>query len=305
MFKNNNTKAILCVLLANFCFGVNFSLVKIVTGAVAGYDTILGPYALNVFRVGISTLLFWILYIFNKNKEKIKKEHLWRFALCAICGVILNQTLFIGGLVLTSTIHAAILILGTPVFITLIAWLFLKERVTITKIAGFVLALSAAIFLALQKENANVGSNIFLGDVLVLLNAIAYAIYFVLVKPLMAVYRPLTVIRMVFTMALPIMVIIGFTQLQQINFSQWQPASILALAGIVLGATFLSYLCNAIALQTIGAARTGSFIYTQPVIATIIAIVFLNDFLSWQKVVAALFIICGVVLINKKTASHK
>ena len=113
-------------------------------------------------------------------------------------------------------------------------------------------------------------------------------------------YKPLTVIRIIFTLAFPFMLVIGFTQLQNVNFSDWQWHHFAALSGIVLGATFVAYLCNAVALQTIGAARTGSFIYTQPIIATFIAVAFLGDTLTWQKIIAALLIVCGVMLINKK-----
>lgn len=300
MFKKPQHIAITCVLIANFCFAINFSLVKMLTNSTPNLKAFIGPYALNVIRVGVATILFWLLYLYTPHKEKILKAHYGRFFACAICGVVLNQTLFIGGLVLTSTIHAAILILGTPIFITLITIIFYKEKVTLIKIIGFIIALSAAVLLALQKENVHIGSNILVGDVLVLLNAIAYAMYFVIAKPLMAHYKPLTVIRTIFTLACPIMLAIGFNQIQLLNFGIWQWQHFVALSGIVLGATFIAYLCNAIALQTIGAARTGAFIYTQPVIATIIAVLFLGDTLTWQKLIAAILIVGGVVLINKK-----
>jgi drug/metabolite transporter (DMT)-like permease len=300
MFSTPYRKAIFCVLLANFCFGINFSLVKIIGVGANGNEPLIGPFALNTIRVCTATILFWALYFIMPIKETIAKKDLGRFVLCAICGVILNQTLFIKGLVLTSTIHAAILILGTPIFITLIAWVVLKEKLTTLKITGFAIALFGAIFLALQKENAAVGYNILLGDILVLLNAIAYAIYFVIAKPLMQKYQPLTVIRTVFTIALPFMFALGYNQLQLITFNTWQPIHFMALFGAVIGATFIAYLCNAVALQNIGAARTGSFIYTQPIIATIIAVAFLGDTLSWQKGLAAVLIVAGVFCINKK-----
>ncbi len=302
---NNNRNAILCVVLANICFGINFSFVKTICVATETHSALLEPYGLNIIRVTVASLLFWLLYIISPNKENIQTKHLGRFFLCAITGIIINQSLFIKGLALTSTIHASLLILATPVFITLLAWFVLKENISTRKLLGLCTALVGAVLLAFQKEKNSVGSNILLGDVYIIINAISYAIYFMLVKPLTKVYKPLTVIRWVFTFSLPIMWCIGFSQLTAVQFSVWTSNDYIALAGIVLGATCIAYLCNAYALHHIGAARTGSFIYIQPFIATVIAITFLHDTLQWQKCVAGILIMTGVLLINwvKKTPS--
>jgi drug/metabolite transporter (DMT)-like permease len=295
---NHNQKAIFCVVLANICFGVNFSFVKTICVASDSHGVLLAPYGLNIIRVTVASLLFWLLYFIAPTKENIQTKHLGRFTLCAITGVIINQSLFIKGLALTSTIHASLLILVTPVFITLLAWVVLKENITKLKLAGLSVALIGAILLAFQKEKNTVGANILLGDVYIVINAISYAVYFMIVKPLIQVYKPLTVIRWVFTFSLPIMWVIGFNQLAVVQFSNWTVTHYGALAGVVLGATCIAYLCNAYALHHIGAARTGSFIYIQPFIATIIAIAFLQDSLQWQKCVAGILIMLGVLLIN-------
>jgi drug/metabolite transporter (DMT)-like permease len=298
MLHNKTQRAHLYVLIANICFGVNFSFVKILSATNSAGQKYMGAFALNVCRVCIATLLFWVLYFILPKKETIKKEHWGRLFLCAICGVVLNQTLFIKGLHFTSTIHAALLILVTPVFITVLSLWVNKEKLTHKKILGFVLAICGAILLTLQKENEKVGSNIFLGDVFIILNAIVYAIYFIIVKPLMQQYHPLTIIRWVFTLAIPFIVGLGYNEFTAVDFGLWQPKQYWALVGVVIGASFIAYLCNAIALQQIGATKTGSYIYLQPFIATLMAMLFLNDTVSWQKLLSGALIIFGVSFIN-------
>jgi drug/metabolite transporter (DMT)-like permease len=56
-------------------------------------------------------------------------------------------------------------------------------------------------------------------------------------------------------------------------------------------------------IQHIGPSMTGSYIYTQPVFAAIIAVVFLGEAFNWQKALAAMLIIVGVILVNKRTTS--
>nr|MCU0333768.1 DMT family transporter [Chitinophagaceae bacterium] len=112
MIKTSSGKAHLAVLAANLLFGINFSMVKVLTPAL------MSSYALNVVRIVISVGLFWGLYLLRPSQAGIDRKDVPRFLLCAVTGVAINQILFIKGLSLTSTIHGSLLILGTPIFIT-------------------------------------------------------------------------------------------------------------------------------------------------------------------------------------------
>ncbi|MFN2439882.1 MAG: EamA family transporter, partial [Chitinophagaceae bacterium] len=79
----------------------------------------------------------------------------------------------------------------------------------------------------------------------------------------------------------------------------------IALAFIIIAGTFLAYYFNAYGLQHLGAGVTGSYIYTQPVFATIIASFFLDETLTWQKLLAACFIFSGVYLVSFKKPVQK
>ena len=296
-FNSSRWKAHLAVLLTNIFFGANYSAVQYI--AKRGVP----PFGLNVIRVGVSGILFWSLIILFRQKKWIKKEHIPRFLLCAVTGVVINQLLFIKGLTLTLSIHASLLILVTPIFITFIAAWIGRETLNIFKIIGLVLGISGSIILVLQKESTGAGSNILLGNILVILNAISYAFYFVLVKPLMKEYHPFEVIRWLFTFGFLFMLPIGWTEFRSI---QWQLLSItdyLVLGTIVFFATFLAYLFNLYGISKLGASVTGAYIYTQPIFAGLIAVFVMNERLTIQKIVAAALIIGGVLLVNKKSVA--
>ncbi len=71
-----------------------------------------------------------------------------------------------------------------------------------------------------------------------------------------------------------------------------------ALVYVVLGGTFFAYLFNLYGITHLGPSATGAYIYTQPVFAAVIAIIFFGEHLSWQKGIAALLIFTGVFLVN-------
>ncbi|RYF77474.1 MAG: EamA/RhaT family transporter, partial [Chitinophagaceae bacterium] len=100
----------------------------------------------------------------------------------------------------SSTVHAALLTLVTPIVVTLFALWALKEHFTFYKAAGLSLGIGGAVFLILQREAGQHATNYLLGDLLIIINAISYSLYFILVKPLMERYSALHVIRWVFTL---------------------------------------------------------------------------------------------------------
>ena len=114
------TKAHLAVLGTNLFFAANFSLIKYIS------PSLVKPIGLNVLRVGLSLVFFWMASFTEKKKQPIKKEDLGRFILCGLSGVALNQMLFLKGLTLTSTIHASLLMLVTPILVTIFALWVLK-----------------------------------------------------------------------------------------------------------------------------------------------------------------------------------
>lgn len=287
-------KAHVAVLAANLLFSINFSMVKIVT------PEYMSSYAVNMARIGVSVPLFWLLFLFKPTRAGIDKADIPRFLLCALCGVAINQLLFVKGLSLTSSIHGALLILGTPIFITAASGWLLHEKMTLNKAIGLALGIGGAVILVLSKGLGNDGQNRVLGDVFIIINTISYALYFVWVRPLMHKYPPMHVLRWVFTLGMLMIMPFGLNDLMHTNFNAMPIKPLLALSFVIIGATFFSYLFNIFGLKHLSPATVGAYIYTQPLFATVLGIVFLHEQLGWQQVLAALFIAAGVAVVNLK-----
>lgn len=289
-----NYKAHAAVLGANFFFGAAVSAVKYISPSV------IQPYAINVVRVLTALPLFWLLFAFKPGKIGIQKKHIPLFLVCALTGVAVNQLLFIKGLSLTSPIHGSLLSLVTPIAITVIAVFLAKEKITTNKIIGFILGISGALTLVLSKNLSDKAADIITGDILIIINALSYSFYLVLVKPLMQLYTPLHVIRWVFTFGTLMILPFGWYDFIHTDWSLFNGYHFFALGFCALGATFFAYLFNVYGIAHLGSSVVGYYIYTQPIFASTIAIVLFNEKLSAAKMIAALLIFAGVYLVNQK-----
>jgi drug/metabolite transporter (DMT)-like permease len=286
-------RAHLAVLSANLIFGVNFSVVKFVTPGL------LKPFGLNVVRVLVTTGLLWLLHIWERPSQPLLKKDLPLFIGCGLTGIAINQLLFIKGLSITYSIHASLLMLCTPLLITISAFFFLNEKVTMSVIAGLLIGITGAVLLISSKENSGSGANIILGDTLIILNAISYTFYFILVKPLMTRYTPLQVLRWAFTFGTIIILPFGWTEFIEAPWASFSAIELGAIAFVVVGATFLAYLLNIYGLHHLQASATGSYIYLQPIFATAVAVLFLHEELTMVKIISALMIFSGVYLVQR------
>jgi drug/metabolite transporter (DMT)-like permease len=292
-------KAHLAVLAANLIFSINFSVVKLVT------PELIKPFGLNVVRVVVTTTLLWIMHLWEKPSQRLLRKDIPVFVLCGLTGVAINQLLFIKGLSITYSIHASLLMLCTPLLITITAFFFLKEKFDLLVLLGLSLGVGGAILLITSKDNAGTGSDVILGDILIAMNAISYAFYFVLVKPLMSRYTPLQVLRWVFTFGTFFILPFGWMEFIQAPWSTFGLQDFLAIGFIVIGATFLAYLFNIYGLHHLHASATGAYIYLQPIFATIVAIIFLNEHINAVKIISALLIFTGVYFVQRSRLKQR
>ncbi len=289
-------KAHLALLGANLIYGAGFSIAKMIMPAY------IQPNGFILLRVVGATILFWLSFLFGKNfRTKIDKKDWKLFILCAMLGVAFNQLLFFQGLSYTTPIHASLMMLSTPILVSVLSSFILKEKLFGLNYLGLLLGVVGGAILILLKDNHNIGSNILKGDFYVFVNAVIYSIYLIMVKPLMKKYRPIVVIRWVFLLGSFIVIPFGFNDVTHVNWATLEFNHYLAIVYIVVGVTFLTYLWNTYSLRILSASTTGAYIYLQPLFAAVISILFLGEQLSITKIIAAFLIFIGVYLVSKKS----
>jgi len=288
--------AISAIIGANLIWGVNYVVSKMVV------NVYIDPATLTMYRVSVTAILMWLVSIFYKS-EKVERRDLIRLFIAALFGVTLNQFLFISGIAKTTPIDAAIIITSGPIIVLLLSALLLHDKITPTKIIGVIIGAVGAISLVAYSGTVSFGKEHLLGNLMILGNATAYALYLVTVKPVMSKYSSLTVIKWIFLFGTIQMLPIGLMPLMKYNLIAQPFDAIFNIGFIVIGATFFAYLLTSYALTHIKASTVSIFAYTQPVVAVIFALMMGVDNLNWIKLVSMLLVCVGVYIASRPTLS--
>ena len=294
---NQRTLALIAVSIATLIYGVTFTVAKEVM------PMYIKPFAFIVLRVGGAAIVFWLLGLFVKAKS-IEKSDYKKIIMAAFFGVGLNMLTFFKGLSYTTPISASVMMVTAPILVLIFASVLLKERLVLRKIIGIIIGLIGAIILIVYGSSSDADAkNMMLGNFLVFINAASYAMYLVQVKKLIAKYNPIVFVKWLYLFGLLFVLPFGFLELTEV---QWylMPTSIYFKVGfVVLFTTCLTYLFNLFALSKLKPTTVSVFIYLQPVIASIYALIVGSDTLNTVKIVATLLIFLGVFLVTKQVVS--
>ncbi|MFB9051846.1 DMT family transporter [Formosa undariae] len=290
---NKRTLALVLLFLVQVFYGLNYGFANDVIDG--GF---IKPAGFILLRLLGATTLFWILGIFIP-KEKIDKQDYLTFIAAAFFGMFLNMLSFFKGLEYTTPIHASVISTITPIVVLVLSSIYLKEKITSLKIIGIVLGFSGAIILSIYGKAIHSGDNILLGNSLIILNATAFSIYLIIAKKLTAKYHPLTIIKWLFLLGLIMTTPFGIQEFRAVQWHTFSPYNIFSAVFVVVFATFGTYLLNVIALKHVKASTASIFVYLQPIVAAIFALIIGSDTINSVKIIAAILIFVGVYLVTK------
>ncbi len=258
---------------------------------------VLSPMQLIFIRLLGGLIIFWLfqrLFV----PEKVKKKDLLMLAVCGIFGFALNQSLFYEGLNLSTPVDASLIHVLNPVFVIIFASLILGEKVTREKAVGILLGASGVIILVLNGRSFTFNADHVLGNILILLNMIFYALYLVLIKPLIGKYHTTTILKWVSFFGFLFILPFSIKPTLDINFREISLLSWLGISYIIILNTFVAYLLINFALKTVTATVVSYYSYLQPLIATLFSLTLGQGGITWAKALAALLIFLGVYLVN-------
>ncbi len=274
---------------ANLIYAINYGYAKDVMQG--GY---VPPFTFILLRVVGATALFWITSIIYH--EKVEKKDLPRFAICGLFGVTANQLMFFSGLELTSTIHASIIMISSPIIVSILSIFMINDKMNLKKAIGIGIGLSGAIIVILHKNQSGGDSGIW-GDILIFLNASSYGLYLISVKPLMSKYQPITVIKWVFSFGLIGVIPFGIYQFNQVNWVM--PNDIILKIGfVILFTTYFCYLFNIYGIKYVSPTVVSTYIYLQPILTSLIALITGRESLESILIFSSLLIFGGVYLVS-------
>ncbi|MEM7380303.1 MAG: DMT family transporter [Bacteroidota bacterium] len=291
---NRRTLAILAAIGATTIYGINHTVAK---GVMPEY---VKPFGFIILRVVGAAILFWLVSPLGP-KERIEKRDYLRMLLCAVLGMGFNMLAFFKGLALSTPINSAVLITLTPIIVLSLSAIFIKEKVTRTKVFGIFIGLIGALGLIIfGAENRLDAPNIPLGNILIVMNAVFYGSYLIVAKILIEKYHPFTFMKWLFTLGILICLPFGLGEFREIRWTELPFEAIWKIAFVVIGTTFFTYLFNIFALTQLRASTLSAFVYVQPLIGILYAVSVGEDQLTTVKILGATLVMLGVYLSSKR-----
>ncbi|MDE6648616.1 MAG: DMT family transporter [Muribaculaceae bacterium] len=295
-----NLKGHMAMLGANVCWGLMSPVAKLVFAS-----GIIAPIIMVDFRIAGAALLFWITSLFTAHEHVPAIDKLRLFG-AGMIGILLNQGCFIIGVSYTSPGEASLVTTTMPMWVMLLAWLILHEPITLKKAGGIALGAAGALILVLGGKGAiRGGENPALGDFIVLMAQLSYALYLTFYRNFIKKYSLVTLMKWMFLSAsivgLPSTIsFIKDTDWSAITISEW-----IGVGYVVFFATYLAYIFIMIGQKNLRPTIVGMYNYVQPIVATLVGISLGLDHFNIPKAIAVVLIFSGVYLVTiSKAAPH-
>jgi drug/metabolite transporter (DMT)-like permease len=277
-------------------WGASFIATKVTLSEVS-------PLTVVWLRFGIGTLILGLAALQRGQLTLPKLKDLPYLGLLGFIGITFHQWLQSTGLVTAQASTTAWIVATTPIFMALLGWGFLREKLKRTQIFGIALAATGVIAVVSEGNLASLAARKFgtPGDFLILVSAVNWAVFSALsrrgLKERPAVWMLLYVMGIgwgfvsILLFAGP-----GLSEIRQLSHTGW------------LGITFLGVACSGLAyifwydgLQAIQASQVGAFLYLEPLVAVIVAAIILDEAILLVSLLGGGMILLGVWLVNRQT----
>ena len=282
-------KALLLGLLTVLIWGSTFAAISfsLQGGFSAGH--------LLLFRFVVASIIFVIIALIPSQKFRLPdKQDIWKIALLGVIGISGYHICATFGQLTISAGTSGMLIGSGPIFTTIFAILILKERLSIAGWIGLAFGFVGISLIAFGSGDTAFG--VAPGVFLTILAAIATSIFFVYQKPLFKKYTAIE-LTAYFTWVgtIPLLIFApGF--LHTVQTISLEVTATAIYMGIF--PTAIAYLTWAYALSQSKASSISSILYLEPVIAIIVAWIWLSELPKSISIIGGIIAISSVLLVN-------
>lgn len=274
-------------------FGLNIIFCKDIANAGT-----LSPILLFTLRAVCAGALFWLVSLFTQ-RQRVPTADLLRMAGAAMLGLVIPQMTFLTAITMTAPIDLSVVQSTTPIMTMFVAAIFLKEPISLQKAGGVALSFLGVLWLIFQSTHTgDVKQTRPLGIILTICNALSFALYLGICRPIIQRYSVVTLMKWMFLFAFVISLPFSCNDL-----AAFSPSSVSAkvwweVGYLILFATFVAYFLIPVGQQRIRPTLVSMYGYLQPIIATVVGVAVGMDQLTVMKVLAAACVFAGVAIVN-------
>ena len=286
--------------IAYAIFGFNIIVCKDLTNG-----QLISPLTIFCLRSIGAGGLFWLISLFFPKEKVEHKDYIKIFA-ASMLGFFICQLTFLIGIAHITPMDCSILTSMSPIYTMAIAAIVLKEPITLQKAVGVAISFAGIIYLIVSNVSTDgtVETTSF-GIVMLILNTLSFSMYLGIFKPLIGKYSVVTFMKWIFLFAFAVSIPFSIKEIVNLNWATIPTAQLSELAYLILFATFITYFLIPIGQKRIRPTLVSMYSYVQPIIAIAISICIGMEMLTWQKVVAAVMVFGGVIIVSYSKSRAK
>jgi drug/metabolite transporter (DMT)-like permease len=285
------------LLLTVVIWSLNFSAVKIGLADIS-------PLAFSVVRFALGATVTVAIVRWREGPLHFARADWPLLTAAAITGITINQFTFVNALVQTTAVNVALLIGTIALWTSLIAVAVGQERLDARHWIGVLAGLAGVVLIVVGgSDAAGVGGGSLVGDAYGLGVALSWAVYSVLIRPLMARYSALQLSAFMMTVGTAALVPFAIPQLVA---QDWSRVGAPAVAGLLYATFFSVVLTNVLyftAVHRVGASRAALYTYVEPFLGVLFAVWLLAERVSIPQLVGGVIVVGSIVLARPRQAA--
>jgi drug/metabolite transporter (DMT)-like permease len=286
----------LLLLLMVIIWGSNFSVIKL---ALREFP----EATFNALRLVLASAVFLVAIAVVRARAKAGHRPPeppltgaeWRLVfLLGLLGTVLYQLLFLAGVARTSVANSALIFGSTPVAVAIMASIAGHDRLSWTRWTGA--ALSFAGIYTLVGRRAQLSASTLAGDALIFGGMLCWSLYSVLAQPLLKRHSPLVVTGLAMATGTVVYLVYALVPMLGTNWAAISTTSWVLMAWSSLFALAFAYMVWYTAVQRIGSSRTSIYSNLTPIVAMIVASVWLGEQITRPQILGAALILSGIAV---------
>jgi drug/metabolite transporter (DMT)-like permease len=250
--------------------------------------TVIPPYLLLTLRLLLGILTLYIVITITGG-IRVTRQQFWQLFWVGFVGYGISVGLQFVGTNLSTASNGSLVTSATPAFVLIFAAILLGERITWRRLVALLVA-SLGVVAVIDPRNAQLSSELFLGNLALVGAALTWALYSVLVRKVTRNMDVLPVSLIAFAGGLPVSIPLGIWETSTQGVGVLTP-------GVIAGVLFIGIISTALAMYLwnsafaiLDAGVASLTFFAQPVVGTVLGAIFLNE------TITPLFIIGGVLI---------
>ncbi len=288
----------LACFLAYSIFGFNIIVCKSLTSS-----TYLSPMGIFLLRSVGAGAIFWLLSLLMPG-ERVARRDLPKIFVASLLGFFLTQLSFLAAIPLITPMESSIMSSLTPIYTMFIAAVAVREPITVKKAGGVLLSLAGVLYLIMGMKTAGgVQQSSPLGIALMVGNALFFAMYLGIFRPLIERYTVVTFMKWIFLFSTVMSAPFAYDEVLTLDYTALPSRWLWELSYLIIMATFVAYYLIPLGQKLIRPTLVSMYSYAQPIIAISISIAIGMDSLTAGRVVATLVVFAGVVIVSRSRSA--